>query len=62
MFMQSKKERNMKVYDICNANYEAVPMIRMTGKWLQAYGFEPGTPIKVECKKGKLIISVADQG
>ena len=53
MFMQSKKERNMKVYDICNANYETVPMIRMTGKWLQAYGFEPGTSIKVECKKGK---------
>lgn len=54
-----KKVRNLKVYDICNAKYEKVPMLRLQGKWLKELGFEAGAEINVECKNEKLIISVA---
>lgn len=54
-----KKVRNLKVYDICNVNYERVPMLRLQGKWLGELGFEAGAEINVECHKEKLIISVA---
>lgn len=54
-----KKVRNLKVYDICNVNYEKVPMLRLQGKWLRELGFEVGAAINVECKNEKLIISVA---
>lgn len=53
-----KKVRNLKVYDICNANYEKVPMLRLQGKWLRELGFGAGAAINVECNNGKLIISV----
>lgn len=53
-----KKVRKFKVYDICNVNYEKVPMLRLQGKWLRELGFEVGAAINVECKKEKLVISV----
>ena len=34
-----------------------VPFIRMSGKWLQAAGFEPGDSIEVEVEYGRLVIS-----
>lgn len=57
-----KKVRNLKVYDICNVNYEKVPMLRLQGKWLRELGFEVGAVINVECKNEKLIISVLHAG
>lgn len=54
-----KDMRNLKVYDICNANYERVPMLRLQGKWLKELGFEAGVEISVECQNKRLIISVA---
>lgn len=37
--MLKKKVRNLKVYDIYNANYEKIPMLRLQGKWLRELGF-----------------------
>lgn len=54
-----KKVKELKIYAICNANYEKVPMLRLQGKWLRDLGFEAGVAINVECENGKLIISVA---
>ena len=34
-----------------------VPFIRMSGKWLQAAGFDPGDSIRVEIEYGRLVIS-----
>lgn len=57
--MVKKKVRNLKVYEICNTNYEKVPMLRLQGKWLRELGFYEGTSISVECRKGRITISTA---
>lgn len=54
-----KEVKKLKVYGTCNANYEKVPMLRLQGKWLRELGFDAGTAINVECKKEKIIVSVA---
>ncbi|MFR5162653.1 type I addiction module toxin, SymE family [Clostridium sp. TM06-18] len=33
----------------------------MEGAWLETLGFEPGTPIRVECDGGRLVITRADE-
>lgn len=64
---QFKKERKMKVYEATmvsrgnwwgSTKYKSVPQIRLQGLWLEKdCGFEPGTPIKVECENGRLVIA-----
>ena len=73
-----RKERKMKVYGATVASrrtwytsskYNTVPQIRLQGLWLEKdCGFQPGTPIKVECHKivilqdeKKLMINPTDQ-
>lgn len=54
-----KKERKMKVY--AQSGYKDTAAIILKGVWLQKYGFEPGTPIKVECDGGRIVITKADE-
>lgn len=53
-----KKERKMKVYAQSGYKYKDTATIILKGEWLKACGFEPGTPIKVECEDGRLTLSV----
>ncbi len=52
-----KKCRKLKVCAQSGYRYEAVPAIRLKGKWLQEYGFDLNTHISVNCEEGKLIIT-----
>ena len=59
--MAFKKIRNMKVYEQSGYHYKSTPTIMLKGQWLKELGFEYGTPIRVECSGGKLIITRADE-
>lgn len=56
-----KKERKMKVYAQSGYKYKDTATIILKGEWLKACGFEPGTPIRVECEGGRLVITVWDE-
>lgn len=45
-----KKERKMKVYAQSGYRYKETAAIILKGDWLMECGFEPGTPINVECQ------------
>ena len=45
-----KKERKMKVYAQSGYKYKDTATIILKGDWLEDCGFEPGTPIRVECE------------
>jgi len=52
-----KTERKMKVYAQSGYKYKETPTIILKGDYLEKYGFVPGTPIKVECRDGQLVIT-----
>ena len=52
-----KKERKMKVYAQSGYKYKDTATIILKGDWLEDCGFEPGTPIRVECEGGRLVIT-----
>lgn len=52
-----KKERKMKVYAQGGYKYKETATIILKGEWLNDLGFEPGTPIRVECEGGRLVIT-----
>ena len=56
-----KKERKMKVYAQSGYHYKDTATIILKGAWLETLGFEPGTPINVECDGGRLVITRADE-
>lgn len=56
-----KKERKMKVYAQSGYHYKDTTTIILKGAWLETLGFEPGTPINVECNGGRLVITRADE-
>ena len=56
-----KKERQMKVYAQSGYRYKETAMIILKGDWLKECGFERGTPIRVECQGGRLVITKADE-
>lgn len=56
-----KKERKMKVYAQSGYKYKDTATIILKGEWLKACGFEPGTPIKVGCEEGQLVITRSDE-
>jgi len=56
-----KKNRELRVYEICGKNYEKVPQIKLQGNWLEEIGFAAGTPINVECQGGKLTITLSNE-
>ena len=56
-----KKERKMKVYAQSGFKYKDAATIILKGDWLEDCGFEPGTPIRVECEGGRLVITRLDE-
>lgn len=56
-----KKERKMKVYAQSGYHCKDTATIILKGAWLETLGFEPGTPINVECDGGRLVITRADE-
>lgn len=59
--MSYKENRTMKVYQGSDRNYQAIPQIRLQGKWLEDLGFSKGTPINIKCQDGRLIITSKDE-
>ena len=51
----------MKVYAQSGYHYKDIATIILKGAWLEALGFEPGTPINVECNGGRLVITREDE-
>lgn len=50
-------DRKLKVYSSYRSNdKKAVPEIRLIGQWIEASGFEIGTPVKVTVREELLII------
>lgn len=56
-----KKERKMKVYGQSGYKYKEIPTIILKGDYLRDLGFEPGTPILVNCEGGKLTITIENE-
>lgn len=50
--------RQLKVYESSDKNYNAVPQIRLQGKWLEELGFKPGVSFTVDCESGRLTITI----
>lgn len=69
--MSVKKNRRAKVYEASvprkkegfygATSYKTVPQIKLTGQWLQEFGFAPGTEMTIECNKGQLVITKVDE-
>ena len=51
----------MKVYAQSGYKYKDTATIILKGDWLEDCGFEPGTPIRVECEGGRLVITRSDE-
>ena len=54
-------KRHLKVYSQSGYRYKEVPTIILKGAYLDALGFSAGTPIMVDCKNGKLTITIAEK-
>jgi formylmethanofuran dehydrogenase subunit D len=52
-----KKERKMKVYAQSGYRYKETATIILKEDWLNDLGLEQGTPIRVECESGRLVIT-----
>jgi toxic protein SymE len=59
--LEMKTHRRLKVCAQSGYNYQAVPAIRLQGKWLENLGFSVGQEINVQCEKGCLIIRLEDE-
>ena len=42
-------------------NQEIVPELRLSGKWLAALGFKPGSSVNIKQKPNKLTITLVKQ-
>jgi len=58
--LETKTHRKLKICAQSGYKYQAVPAIRLQGKWLEQIGFEIGKKVNVECVAGKLSISLED--
>lgn len=38
-----------------------VPYLRVRGLWLERLGFRPGSRVRVEAERGRLVLTVAEQ-
>ena len=55
--MAGRKEfRDLTVGDIYR-NGKKVPMLRVSGLWLEELGFQSGDFVRIRCEDGKLIIT-----
>jgi toxic protein SymE len=59
--LETKTHRKLKICAQSGYKYQAVPAIRLQGKWLEQLGFSVGQEINVQCQKGCLIIHLEDK-
>jgi len=59
--LETKTHRKLKICAQSGYKYQAVPAIRLQGKWLEQLGFSVGQEINVQCQKGYLIIHVGNE-
>lgn len=61
LLMAVRKEfRNLTVGDVCR-NGKSVPMLRVSGLWLEELGFKTGNFVRIKCEDGQLIISMNEE-
>ncbi len=59
--MAKKKEyRDLTVGDVYR-NGKSVPMLRVSGMWLEELGFKSGDFVRIKCEDGQLIISLNEE-
>jgi toxic protein SymE len=59
--MAGRKEyRDLTVGDIYR-NGKSVPMLRISGLWLEELGFKTGDFVRIKCEDGQLIISLNEE-
>ena len=59
--MAGRKEyRDLTVGDIYR-NSKSVPMLRVSGLWLEELGFKSGDFVRIKCEDGQLIISLNEE-
>lgn len=59
--MAVKKEfRDLTVSDFYRSG-KSVPMIRVSGLWLEELGFKVGDCVRIKCDNGQLIISLNEE-
>ncbi|WP_294581176.1 SymE family type I addiction module toxin [uncultured Thomasclavelia sp.] len=57
--MSNKKERVLKVYEV--SSMRKIPLIKISGMWLEKLGFKIGNYIQLECHENELIIKNIDK-
>lgn len=55
-----KEFRNLTVGDVYR-NGKSVPMLRVSGLWLEELGFKTGNFVRIKCEDGQLIISLNEE-
>lgn len=55
-----KEYRDLTVGNIYR-NGKSVPMLRVSGLWLEELGFKTGDFVKIKCENGQLIISLNEE-
>lgn len=56
--MAVKKEyRDLTIGEIYRGNNKVVPMLRISGLWLEELGFKSGDFVRVKCENGQIIIT-----
>ena len=55
-----KEYRDLTVGDIYR-NGKSVPMLRVSGLWLEELGFKTGDFVRIKCENGQLIISLNEE-
>ena len=59
--MAKRKEyRDLTVGDVYR-NGRSVPMLRVSGMWLEELGFKTGDFVRIKCEDGQLIISLNEE-
>lgn len=59
--MATKKEyRDLTVGDVYR-NGKSVPMLRVSGLWLEELGFKTGDFVQIKCEDGQLTISLNEE-
>ena len=54
---RKKEYRDLTVGDIYR-NGKSIPMLRVSGLWLEELGFKSGDFVRIKCEDGQLIISL----
>lgn len=52
-----KKYRDLTIGELYKGNNKSVPMLRMSGLWLEELGFKCGEYVRVQCENGQIIIT-----